>query len=64
MPDQDTRRFLTVEAGRIYIPGRRCLSIVSLLVFTMKSARGYKKKTRVHSGTHKLWVAEGVANLL
>ena len=48
------------------IQGRRYLSTVSLLVFTMESARTYKKGTRVlllADDTHKSWIAKGLANL-
>ena len=48
------------------IPGRRYLSTVSLLVFTMESARTYKTRARYHpktDDTHKSWIAEGLANL-
>ena len=48
------------------IQGRRYLSTVSLLVFTMESARTYKKGTRVClsvDDTYKAWIAEGLANL-
>ena len=48
------------------IQGRRYLSTVSLLVFTMESARTYKKGTRVRlltDDTHKSWIAKGLANL-
>ena len=48
------------------IQGRRYLSTVSLLVFTMESARTYKKGTRVRlfaDDTYKSWIAKGLANL-
>ena len=48
------------------IPGRRYLSIVSLLVFTMESARTYKTWTRYRLGTddtHKSWIGKGLINL-
>ena len=48
------------------IQGRRYLSTVSLLVFTMESARTYKTGTRYClevDDTHKSWIAEGLATL-
>ena len=48
------------------IPGRRYLSTVSLLVFTMESVRTYKITTRYclrTDDTHKSWIAEGLYNL-
>ena len=48
------------------IQGRRYLSTVSLLVFTMESARTYTIRTHYclrTDDTHKSWIAEGPYNL-